>query len=268
MLVNELLINIDIACDYIPVVSTISNLVDLFQKTVTIPEPRNGVLDYPYYTYLREKENFRCLMLLVPVLGNIFIIICDLISPFEQGDSQLDLASKLEQVDLQDKGIMLAECTGFSRVLDNIKNANTCIRRLIKETNDQIKDNKMIIKKPICLDSKKRIQNAQSHIQELITKKEALKNLKNSTEKKEYILSIYLNQIRRTINQPEYHNVRAELNTYIDRIEAIGHLACQDDIPLETADAIERLQTILEDVNEWKDFFNAIKDFKDEEQGR
>lgn len=249
MQVSRMLINIDVVCDYIPFVSTITNLVDLFQKTLTLPEP-NRSQENPYYTYLREKDDFRCKVLLVPIFGNIFIMLYDLMNKCKQPD----LASRLDQIDLLDNGIMFAECVGFGRVLENINKADAHIEELLKECNDQIKDDKMIILKPICLDTETRTQNAQTHIQDLNTKQIALQNLKDSQEKKEYILSMYLNQIRTVINQPEYNDIREDLNAYITRMETIGKLACQDLIP-ETA---EVLQNSLENVSGWQDFLAIV----------
>ena len=75
---NYFFVKVDAACDYIPVVSTASNLIDLFQKCVILPlMNKQSIANNHYYTYLKEKNVSRCLVLLIPVIGNIIIKICD-----------------------------------------------------------------------------------------------------------------------------------------------------------------------------------------------
>jgi hypothetical protein len=78
----------DNICDYIPIVSTFNSIVDLwqkhaYQKNMTI-DPQNPIaLKCEYWNAYRvkilHKKTDRCLILLVPVLGNIYIGICDLL---------------------------------------------------------------------------------------------------------------------------------------------------------------------------------------------
>lgn len=68
---SERLVQADGICDYIPIISTISNLVGLVQKYFFIPSapaPADR-----YYTHLHQKNFYRCLVLLIPVLGNILV---------------------------------------------------------------------------------------------------------------------------------------------------------------------------------------------------
>ncbi len=65
---------IDHVCDYIPIVSTVTNLIDLFQKYICMP--RSEEKNY-YFVHLQEKSVLRSLVLLVPLVGNIVIIIYD-----------------------------------------------------------------------------------------------------------------------------------------------------------------------------------------------
>lgn len=72
-------IKTDYICDYIPIISSGSNLIALFQKYVVIPFLSNSsITQKPYYVHLQQKSFFRCVTLLVPVIGNIMIIIYDL----------------------------------------------------------------------------------------------------------------------------------------------------------------------------------------------
>lgn len=71
--VHSLLVRLDKNCDYIPVVSTLSNLVDLFQKYAVIPLISESKLkDHRYYTHLNQKSIVDCLLMAIPVIGNIF----------------------------------------------------------------------------------------------------------------------------------------------------------------------------------------------------
>lgn len=72
------LTQLDCVCDYIPFVSTVSNLVDLFYKTVVIPRLQPETLSDHYWEYLAQKSVVRCVALLVPVLGNLFIALKDI----------------------------------------------------------------------------------------------------------------------------------------------------------------------------------------------
>jgi hypothetical protein len=68
--INPSLVKADIILDYVPVVSTVTNLVDLCQKcilkTAIKPNPKNV-----YATHLNNKSFLRCALLLVPVIGNV-----------------------------------------------------------------------------------------------------------------------------------------------------------------------------------------------------
>lgn len=76
--VNDFFVKADNACDYIPFVSTLSNLIDLFQKCVVLPLVSNqSIVNSHYYTHLKNKSILRCTFLLIPVIGNIIVGIYD-----------------------------------------------------------------------------------------------------------------------------------------------------------------------------------------------
>jgi ankyrin repeat protein len=76
MRISTTFAEVDRVCDYIPFVSTVSNVVDLFQKCVckclseTVSKSR-------YWTHIKQKDLFRCFILLVPILGNIYVLVSD-----------------------------------------------------------------------------------------------------------------------------------------------------------------------------------------------
>lgn len=70
------LAKIDQRLDYVPVVSTVTNLVNLFLKHVYIPGVDEGRISndrFLYHHYLQNKGSKRCLLLLLPVVGNIMV---------------------------------------------------------------------------------------------------------------------------------------------------------------------------------------------------
>ncbi len=72
-------VNADKISAYIPIASTITNLVDLFLKCVVLPRMnKEDIAKNHYYTHLKEKSFIRCITLLIPVLGNIVIGIYDI----------------------------------------------------------------------------------------------------------------------------------------------------------------------------------------------
>ncbi len=75
MEVNISLIKIYSAIDYVPVASTVTNLYNLFQKA-TASEAQLESKSH-YYTHLGSKSAFRCIVLLLPVFGNVAVVIYD-----------------------------------------------------------------------------------------------------------------------------------------------------------------------------------------------
>lgn len=75
MRISTTFAELDRVCDYIPFVSTISNVVDLFQKYVCKCLP--NVSKNRYWAHIKQKDLFRCVILLLPVLGNIYILVSD-----------------------------------------------------------------------------------------------------------------------------------------------------------------------------------------------
>lgn len=78
MKVSSTLIALDHTFDHIPFVSTATNLVDLFQKSIFIPvlSPKN-LTSCRYFVHLKVKSFFRCLVLLFPFIGNLTIYFID-----------------------------------------------------------------------------------------------------------------------------------------------------------------------------------------------
>ena len=93
MEIKKILIQTDIFLDYIPVVSTFTNFIDLFQKCAWIPlQSTETIKNNRYYTHLNNKSFIRCVVLCVPLLGNIIIGWHDL---FKKGEKRPTESLKL-----------------------------------------------------------------------------------------------------------------------------------------------------------------------------
>lgn len=83
MKIGNSLIKIDRLADYIPIVSSLSNLFDIFCKKIFIPilqKTNSEILKNRYFCYINQKDLFRCAILLIPIVGNLIIYIQDFLS--------------------------------------------------------------------------------------------------------------------------------------------------------------------------------------------
>jgi hypothetical protein len=102
MKIQNMLVGCDRVCDYIPVISTVTNLVDLFIKNLSCIHAKvedckkAGVEGNHYYQHLIDKTACRCVILLIPILGNIVIALWDLINKrrFDNPDYVLKVTEK------------------------------------------------------------------------------------------------------------------------------------------------------------------------------
>ncbi len=79
--ISDFLIKADKTCDYLPVLSSFSNLVDLFYKYCVSPFlMETQIKQDRYYYHLDQKSVFRCIILIVPFLGNVIIALYDLMN--------------------------------------------------------------------------------------------------------------------------------------------------------------------------------------------
>src|SRR5262249_49117514 len=126
---------------------------------------------------------------------------------------------------------------------------------LIEEAKDRIKDYRMVIKKPT---ENVNIKNYENQILELESKIKEFELIKGKPdkEKREGILGIYLKQVRDTLQTPLYDSVKEDFSKYIDALESVGRLACEDYISVETANMIDNLGENFINIANWRDFFN------------
>lgn len=74
--IDSLRINLDILCDFIPFASTLTNIINLFQKCIIFSseEISKSPDQDRYWRYIDNKDNLRCALLAVPFL-NVLVAI-------------------------------------------------------------------------------------------------------------------------------------------------------------------------------------------------
>lgn len=73
MKISSILIAIDQTSNKIPLVSTATNLVNLFQKYAIIPfMSEERIRNSPYFSHINQKSTLECWMLLIPLVGNLW----------------------------------------------------------------------------------------------------------------------------------------------------------------------------------------------------
>jgi len=126
--VDVFLVKTDRICDYIPVVSTFSNLTALFIKYL-VPNTliRPEIQTSRYYAHLSQKPTSRCIVLLIPIIGNIIVAICDNFLKREGvfARNGLNEQSSLESV--QRDGLTL--CSLSEELKDNKKVVLTAVQQ-------------------------------------------------------------------------------------------------------------------------------------------
>lgn len=80
--VSNFLIKVDQFCDYVPLLSILTNQIDLLQKLILDLPINLEVKKNHYFKYISEKNTFRCALLTIPLIGNIVVILGDLFHTF------------------------------------------------------------------------------------------------------------------------------------------------------------------------------------------
>lgn len=71
MKIERCLVKIDEACNFIPFVSTVTNVIDLLAKWILEKGLKFGKANHPYTAHLSGKPLFVCTLLLIPIAGNL-----------------------------------------------------------------------------------------------------------------------------------------------------------------------------------------------------
>lgn len=76
--ISRFLVSTDKVCDYLPVLSTATNIMNLFLKCVVLPlKSQASIQSSHYFTHLSQKSFTRCIVLLLPLIGQIAIALYD-----------------------------------------------------------------------------------------------------------------------------------------------------------------------------------------------
>ncbi|MBA2369309.1 MAG: hypothetical protein H0V82_09840 [Candidatus Protochlamydia sp.] len=86
-----LLVSLDRYCDYLPLVSTATNMTHLFQKCVILPfMEASTISNSRFYSHLDQKNFTRCLILIVPFIGNLIIILYDFSHWYQKVENRIE----------------------------------------------------------------------------------------------------------------------------------------------------------------------------------
>lgn len=138
MRIDDLRVKIDRAADCIPGLSTVTNLVDLFQKTVVAPKISHK--DH-YYQLLEKKSVVRCVLLAIPIVGQMLKVF-DYFSDFFCFRSHREKTVRdvsMNGMQLKDVGKGLQN--DFEAVMAAVKNDGMALQF----ASDRLKNNKVIV---------------------------------------------------------------------------------------------------------------------------
>jgi hypothetical protein len=226
----DCLVKMDTFCDYVPILSTVSNLVDIVQKCFTLPAmKRKELYEDHYFTHLQQKNIPRCIILLIPILGNIVIAICDRMSrKYNDRDFVLKEVQKdglflkkastelksdeevvLKAINQEGKAILYADAmlaanfnfTANSQVRNALKHANRnfaltaflCDRNLFDFINDKFRQDKAFVLEAVrknCHVYKSCISEDDDIILAAVTQNETLMEYVSSDKRKDKFLML------------------------------------------------------------------------------
>lgn len=122
--IDEFFIQADYICDCVPAISTINNIINLFLKTVVLPFIDEEIISNKcYYAHLKNKAFLRCIVLSVPIIGNIIIKTYDFIdkklilASIEEAHYTRELFKSASKTLQNDKDVALAVVKKTGRVL-------------------------------------------------------------------------------------------------------------------------------------------------------
>ncbi|MDR3623696.1 MAG: hypothetical protein P4L16_00980 [Chlamydiales bacterium] len=136
---SRTLIITDQVTDYIPIVSTITNLVDLFIKYVILPLLNKATItNNHYFTYINNKDDRRCLISGIPFFGNISVGIYDLSFTSENNEPLPQNKTLDEAARLKDEAILLSRQNADPTALNEaFLKAENAYRALAKQGNSE-----------------------------------------------------------------------------------------------------------------------------------
>ncbi len=122
--ISNVLTIADAYLDYIPVISTLTNLINIFQKYIVRPLLEPATQKSRYYQHIHAKKCSYCLLLLIPVLGNIIVPLLKYRNQQNKKTDQepLQKSASLESGAVFPKGIKKPPCQVVQSVILNEAN--------------------------------------------------------------------------------------------------------------------------------------------------
>ncbi len=151
------LAKLDVICDLIPVISTVSNCVNVFQKAIAIVANASEATDQKevkshYYTHLEAKSFLFCSVCLIPVIGNVITFIY-YFGYKKYGDKEA-IVKALKEIrgdDAQNKQIELVKSVSpwLRDDADFMANVVKLNSKLLEFASDRLKDDRDFMKSSI-----------------------------------------------------------------------------------------------------------------------
>lgn len=119
-IIENILVGVDRVCDYIPLVSTLTNIVDIIGKMIIgavrhKSETRDATIEKHKYTHhLKHKHLGRCVASAIPGFGNIGIAIYDAVKSRSVKGENLNTNSQNSQHATQDNFVFPDNTTTYS----------------------------------------------------------------------------------------------------------------------------------------------------------
>ncbi len=96
---NDLGVKLDQLADYVPLASSLTNAVDLYQKCIYSFYGRElATNENRYFYHIKDKPVWRCITLLVPVVGNGVVAMYDLLQTKKAPEKIIEEVNPLEDL--------------------------------------------------------------------------------------------------------------------------------------------------------------------------
>lgn len=131
MEITRLLIATDRVTDFVPILSTVTNLVNLFIKTVVLPLcSKETISKNHYFNYLNDKDSRFCIILAIPIYGTIGAIFLHHFSKYNKltetkrefvlAEIQKGHTSEFDQSFADDKEVVIAAVSRNVYLLEKV----------------------------------------------------------------------------------------------------------------------------------------------------
>ncbi len=129
--ISTRLVEVDHVCDYIPIVSTISNLVNLFEKAVAVSPFESEEQKGHYWSHIEAKSLARCFFLLIPLVSNIYYFVKEFKAYREEVKQYQEVKQDAENKMTEDLIKSMKELKGITVTRDDVKPSPNKKERLL-----------------------------------------------------------------------------------------------------------------------------------------